>query len=387
MSQRIEQPAEQGPATPAPVARIAKVAAEFGEDNTRFLWGPYFPVGDYTVMMAEGGTGKTMLCCKIAAAVSAGTALPGAAAEQESRNVLIVSAEDSGEVLRKRLSASGADLQRVYILDRETSAGLNLAEGYDEFLATVQSYNPALVIVDPWHAYLGPIININKANALRPILQGVANLAKKCSCAIILVSHINKATQGENANNAATGSVDFINAARSAVRIIFNDEDRSERIMVHTKSNYAEYGPSIKYYINDEGGVEWDGFSDVTRQTLEAASRRRSTPAEILQHERQQYHDDPVVRTIKALLEQSTDAEWEGTMGDLLVAGETILHQQLAKTPRSLAAAVGRLDNQLHADGIDHTRVPHGTGGGRHRFRLRLLADIDTEPGLLNIKF
>ena len=100
MSQRIEQPAEQGPATPAPVARIAKAAADYGVDNTCFLWRPYFPLGDYTVMMAEGGTGKTMLCCKIAAAVSTGTTLPGAT-EQPSRNVLLVSAEDSGEVLRK----------------------------------------------------------------------------------------------------------------------------------------------------------------------------------------------------------------------------------------------------------------------------------------------
>ena len=385
MSQRIEQPAEQGPATPAPVARIAKAAADYGVDNTCFLWRPYFPLGDYTVMMAEGGTGKTMLCCKIAAAVSTGTTLPGAT-EQPSRNVLLVSAEDSGEVLRKRLSASGADLQRVYILDRETSAGLNLAEGYDEFLATVQSYNPVLVIVDPWHAYLGPLVNINKANALRPILQQVANLAKKCNCAIILVSHINKTSQGENANNAATGSVDFINAARSAVRIVFDDEDRSERIMVHTKSNYAEYGPSIKYYITEDGGVEWDGFSDVTRQTLETASRRRSTPAEILQRERQQYHDDPIVRTLKVLLEQSSSTGWEGTMGDLLAAGETILHQQLAKTPRSLSAAVGRLDNQLHADGIVHDRIPHGTGGGRHRFRL--FDEVAKEdPVLLDIPF
>ncbi len=385
MSQRIEQPAEQGPATPAPVARIAKAAADYGVDNTCFLWRPYFPLGDYTVMMAEGGTGKTMLCCKIAAAVSTGTTLPGAT-EQPSRNVLLVSAEDSGEVLRKRLSASGADLQRVYILDRETSAGLNLAEGYDEFLATVQSYNPVLVIVDPWHAYLGPLVNINKANALRPILQQVANLAKKCNCAIILVSHINKTSQGENANNAATGSVDFINAARSAVRIVFDDEDRSERIMVHTKSNYAEYGPSIKYYITEDGGVEWDGFSDVTRQTLETASRRRSTPAEILQRERQQYHDDPIVRTLKVLLEQSSSTGWEGTMGDLLAAGETILHQQLAKTPRSLSAAVGRLDNQLHADGIVHDRIPHGTGGGRHRFRL-FDEVAKKDPVLLDIPF
>ncbi|MFR5790958.1 MAG: hypothetical protein ACLUFA_11340, partial [[Clostridium] leptum] len=52
--------------------------------------------------------------------------------------------------------------------------------------------------------------------------------------------------------------------------------------MVHTKSNYASYGQSVKYRIVD-GGVEWAGFSDITRQTLELAARRKSTPGEIMQ--------------------------------------------------------------------------------------------------------
>ena len=45
----------------------AKSAAEFGDDNTEFVWTPYIPIGDYTVLMADGGTGKTIFCCGIAA--------------------------------------------------------------------------------------------------------------------------------------------------------------------------------------------------------------------------------------------------------------------------------------------------------------------------------
>ena len=52
--------------------------------------------------------------------------------------------------------------------------------------------------------------------------------------------------------------------------------------MVHTKSNYAAYGESVRYRIHD-GGLEWDGFSDITKQTLELAARRRSTPWEVMQ--------------------------------------------------------------------------------------------------------
>ena len=270
--------------TPAPdtKGRKAKAAASFGEDNTAFLWFPYLPIGDYTVMMADGGTGKTVLCCGIAAAVSRGKHLPGEEFDGEGQNVLMISAEDSGEILKKRLSLSGADLNRVFILDRSDSIGMSFSDGYEEFADTVKAYKPALVIIDPWHNYLGDRVDMNRANAIRPVFQKLSNLTKMCDCAMILVSHVNKRAQGENANYAATGSNDLTNAARSAVRVIFDEMDEDCRIMVHTKTNYAAYGQSVKYRIVD-GGVKWEGFSDVTRQTLEAAARRKSTPWEVMQ--------------------------------------------------------------------------------------------------------
>ena len=265
---------------------MAKPAAAFGEDNTRFLWYPYLPIGDYSVMMADGGTGKTILCCGIAAAVSTGAPLPGEEFSGEGRPVLIISAEDSGEILRKRLALSGADLTRVFILDCSDSLGMDFSDHYEEFQNTIIAHVPALVIVDPWHAFLGAGVDINRVNALRPVFQKLSHLAKKCQCAMILVSHVNKRAQGDNANNAATGSSDFINASRSAFRVIFDDTDEDCRVMVHTKTNYAAYGKSIRYRIND-GGVVWDGFSDITKQTLEMAARRRSTPWEVIQGDKE----------------------------------------------------------------------------------------------------
>ena len=263
-------------------AREAKSAADFGEDNTSFLWYPYLPIGDYSVIMADGGTGKTILCCGIASAISTGQRLPGDEFINPPRNVLIISAEDGGEMLKGRLQKSGADLNLVYILDRADSIGMNFSDDYEEFEATVKAHNPALVIIDPWHAFLGENVDINRVNAIRPVFQKLANLAKVCECSLILVSHVNKRAQGENANNAATGSSDFINAARSAMRVIFDETDEDCRIMIHTKTNYAAYGQSVKYRIVD-GGVKWEGFSDINKETLEAAARRKSTPWEIMQ--------------------------------------------------------------------------------------------------------
>ena len=90
-----------------------KVADAFGDAEQRFVWNPYIPVGDYTVLMADGGTGKTILCCGIAADLSQGRRLPGEIEDREPQKVLIISAEDSGELLKKRLAASDADLNNV----------------------------------------------------------------------------------------------------------------------------------------------------------------------------------------------------------------------------------------------------------------------------------
>lgn len=306
--------------------RVAKVASSFGEDNTRFLWHPYLPVGDYSVLMAPGGVGKTILSCGIAAAVSTGKALPGEEFDSEGKPVLIISAEDRGEVLKKRLKLSGADLSMVYILDCTDSVGMNISDAYMEFEATVKAYAPALVIVDPWHGFLGENVNINKVNALRPIFQKLARLAKQCECAIILISHVNKRAQGENANDAATGSSDFINASRSAFRVIFDETDEDCRILVHTKSNYATYGKSVRYRIND-GGLSWDGFSDVTKQTLEAAARRRSTPWEIIQGDQEHSAmNNALIEALEASANQFVSSrysydEFRGIHGDLIFGG------------------------------------------------------------------
>ncbi len=317
-----------------------KAATSFGEDNTRFLWYPYLPIGEYSVMMADGGTGKTLLCCGIAAAVSKGENLPGDDRQQTPKNVLIISGEDRGEMLRKRLVKSGADLEKVFIIDCMDSVGMDFNANKAEFEQCIRSCKPSLVIVDPWHNFLGTEVNINQVNELRPVLQGVANMAKRNNCAFILISHVNKRAQGENANNAATGSTDFVNAARSAVRVIFDEEDKDGRVMVHTKSNYAPYGESVKYRISD-GGVSWNGFSSITRETLESAARRKSTPFSVLQTDQEREEDN--AQLIEALKEEANPFkptrisydDFKTKYGDSIFGGR--------QPKRALDSLIGRL--------------------------------------------
>lgn len=282
----------------------SKPASEFGEDYTKFLWFPYLPIGDYTVLMADGGTGKTIFCCGIAAALSNGDRLPGELEKRVPAKTLFISAEDRGELLKRRLTNCGADLENVLICDCTASEGMNFTENIAEFEDEIKRSNARLVIVDPWHAFLGESIDINRVNAVRPVFQSLANMAKRCACALVLVSHVNKRAQGENANNAATGSTDFINAARSAIRVVFDDEDENRRIAVHTKSNYAAVGKSLIFRIVD-GGLEWDGFSEITRSTLEESARKKTTLSAV---QRKQYADETTNdELIRAIIDEAPD--------------------------------------------------------------------------------
>lgn len=291
----------------APKTFAAKTADEFGENKIEYVWYPYIPKGDYTAQIAAGGTGKTMVNCGIAAAVSNGTKLPGDDTEREPATVLFISAEDRGELLKQRLKASGANLKNVFILDCMDSCGLNFTDDYDSFEELLKRYSPQLVIIDPWHAFAGANVDINRVNVVRPIFQKLAVLAKTIGCGMILVSHVNKRSQGENINHAASGSVDFINAARSALQVIFSEapEEEDMRILVHTKSNYSAAGESIKFRITEDSGCEWAGFSNITRRTLEEAARKRKSILETLGHEEE---DETVTSALlEALREISTE--------------------------------------------------------------------------------
>ena len=55
--QEIYQHYIDNPPKPKPKARKPKPASAFGDERTRFLWYPYLPIGDYTVLMLRHSGG------------------------------------------------------------------------------------------------------------------------------------------------------------------------------------------------------------------------------------------------------------------------------------------------------------------------------------------
>lgn len=121
-------------------------------------------------------------------------------------NVIYQTAEDGlGDTIKPRLLAAGADCTKVMVIDDSeqplTMADVRLEE------AIVQT-KARMVVLDPIQGFLGAEVDMHRANEIRPLMKRIAVLAEKYHCAIILIGHMNKNSNGKSSYRGL-GSIDF----------------------------------------------------------------------------------------------------------------------------------------------------------------------------------
>ena len=99
------------------------------------------------------------------------------------------------------------------------------------------------------------------------LCQSAQDLAEKYHCAIILIGHMNKNSNGKSSYRGL-GSIDFQAAARS-VLIVGRIKDEPEiRVVCHVKSSLAPEGKSIAFRLDKDTGFEWIGEYDISADDL-----------------------------------------------------------------------------------------------------------------------
>lgn len=160
--------------------------------------------------------------------------------------------------------AAGADCSKVLVID-DTDQPLTMADIRLEE-AIIQT-KARMVVLDPIQGFLGAEVDMHRANEIRPLMKRIAVLAEKYHCAVILIGHMNKNSNGKSSYRGL-GSIDFQAAARS-VLIVGRVKDEPEvRVVCHTKSSLAPEGTSIAFRLDKNNGFEWIGEYDISADEL-----------------------------------------------------------------------------------------------------------------------
>lgn len=242
---------------------------------------PFIPFGKVTIVQGDPGEGKTTMVLQIIAKLTKGEAvLPSGSDEPaleaktvdlEPVNVIYQTAEDGlGDTIKPRLLSAGADCSRVMVIDDNDQALTMMDARLEEAIIKTKA---RLVVLDPIQGFLRAAVDMHRANEIRPLMKRVAVLAEKYHCAIILIGHMNKNSNGKSSYRGL-GSIDFQAAARS-VLIVGRIKDEPEiRVVCHVKSSLAPEGKSIAFRLDKDTGFEWIGEYDISADDLLSGDNR-----------------------------------------------------------------------------------------------------------------
>ena len=217
------------------------------------------PLGEVSLLGADGGTGKGIWQAQLIAYVTAGKTsgffpLPP---QQTGKVLLLAGEDDPGKVLKARLLAAGADMNRVLCLTADdyfqrTGQPLTLK---DEALAKFAAKaGPLLLIVDPLQSFLPADVEMASRNQMRSALLPLRAIAAKQGCAVLIVMHSNK-KQGVSGRARLADSSDIWDMARS-VLMMGRAKNDGKIYLSHEKNSYARPQQTVLLHIED---VELDG--------------------------------------------------------------------------------------------------------------------------------
>lgn len=282
-----EIPIEEEEEQSQPDELVVTPYSDIIERETSWLHYPYLPARAVVSMEGNPGEGKSWVSLALAASVSLGkfpfTFSDGRPmAEQEGRdlsepaNVLHINVEDDPEeTIKKRLRILGADCSRVFLIQGVRRYLKNgdkvLRFTVDQIPALEQSimkHSARLVILDPIQAYLPKGADMNKAESVRPLMDGLMQMARRTGCTVLIVRHFGK-RMTETSLYKAIGSIDFAACVRSVLIVGLYPKEKDslslyERgAVTHAKSNVGSKGLSLDFELRQDQ-FAWIGTSTAT---------------------------------------------------------------------------------------------------------------------------
>ena len=201
---------------------LFKPISEFDEQEAEWLIPGWIPKGQITLIVADGGVGKTTLWVNIVAALSSSRACildpPGFTRKPE--KVAFCTTEDSvKKKLRKKLREAGANMENVIAMDLSGDKTGELSDfkfGSDKMKKFVNYVRPVAAVFDPIQGFVPPDINMGSRNAMRDCMAPLIALGEDVGTTFLVVCHPNK-KRGVSGRDRVSDSSDLWDIARSVI--------------------------------------------------------------------------------------------------------------------------------------------------------------------------
>jgi putative DNA primase/helicase len=264
-----DEATHDGESTAEPERRVRLTCAvNLQTREVEWLWAGRVPLGMITMFAGDPKLGKSYVTLSMAAAVSRGLPLPMSDVPSRAGSTILMSAEDDPvRTIVPRLTAAGADLTKVHILESVILA--NGCETLPSLRADIDAITAAatrlgdcrLIAIDPVSAYLKGVDD-NRNAVLRGVLTPLKMLAERLGAAVVLVSHLTKGTSA-NGKHRVLGSIAYVGACRANHLFVADHRDPTGRrvLFLDNGGNVAPPAMTLAYAIEDSGGgprVVWD---------------------------------------------------------------------------------------------------------------------------------
>ena len=180
-------------------------------------------------------------------------------------------------------------------------------------------------------------------------LKKFADIHNVC---VLIIHHLRKMGDDSDVFNRISGT-NGIAGASDSMWVLAKERREDENAVLSVTGRDIEQNELVLTF--DKSSCMWKNLGNADDFTAQQA--------------RQEYADNPLVRTVKRLLEQNEARSWSGTASELMTAGKYITRTFLAPSTKALAKAINEMERPMLAyDGILHTTTGNGNAGKKHHF-------------------
>ncbi|HVC03780.1 MAG TPA: AAA family ATPase [Candidatus Acidoferrales bacterium] len=239
-------------------------ASSIKPERVMWAWEQRIPNAMVSLLVGEGGLGKSVELCSLAAGWSRGT-IPGDFYGVPV-DVAIASAEDHRRaVIIPRLLAAGADLSRIHFLEHRIDGDAEDIAINGEVAAleaALVAGHVRVVMIDTVVAHIPVKHDTYNEQNVRAVLKPLAKMAERNDLVVLGVMHLNR-REARDILTRISGSGAFGNLARSVLLWAADPDDPegATRILAIGKSNVGGRAPALKLALQGcvvphDSGVE-----------------------------------------------------------------------------------------------------------------------------------